>query len=127
MEMIVPHLKRVVDFVHSQGMIFDMHSCGKNELLVPAYIAAGCDSWSGQTMNDKDMLYEKYGDKIILGLDADIEFTPATTDAEAAAAAKRFVAKYGPSVEKKPFLCSAFSMTPAWAETLYEESRKLFA
>ncbi|AEF85625.1 putative veratrol:corrinoid protein metyltransferase [Treponema primitia ZAS-2] len=126
-EMIVPYLKKVVDHVHSQGMYFDMHSCGKNELLVPAYIEAGCDSWGGaQSMNDKSMLYDKYGDKLIIGLDPDVALGPDTKTEDAVAAAKRFVAKYGPSMEKKSFLCSAMGTPPAFDETVYEESRKLF-
>ena len=126
MEMIVPALTRVVQAVHDAGMFFDMHSCGKNELLVPAYLAAGCDSWSGQPMNDKAMLHEKYGDKLILGIEADITFTPETPEADAVAAAKRWVAKYGPTYEKKPCLCSAGAAPPAFHETLYEETRKMF-
>jgi len=73
------------------------------------------------------MLYEKYGDKIILGIDADITFTPQTTDAEAVASAKRFIAKYGPTYEKKPCLCSAMGAPASFTETLYEESRKMFS
>ena len=126
MEMVVPALSRVVQAVHDNDMYFDMHSCGKNEMLVPAYIEVGADSWNGQPMNDKAMLYEMYGDKIILGIEPDIKFTPETTDAEAVDAAKRFVAKYGPMMEKKRFTCSAAGATPAFNETLYEESRKMF-
>ena len=125
-EMILPALSRVVQAAHDAGMFFDMHSCGKNELLVPAYIEAGADSWSGQPMNDKAMLHEKYGDKIILGIEPDIAFTPETTDGEAAASARRFLRKYGPMIDKKPFLCSAMGATPAFSDTLYEESRKMF-
>ncbi|MCL1803589.1 MAG: methyltransferase [Eubacteriaceae bacterium] len=126
MEMVVPALSRVVQGAHDNGLNFDMHSCGKNELLVPAYIAAGCDSWSGQPMNDKAMLFEKYGDQIILGIEADIAFTPETTAEEAAACAKRFVEKYGPTMAEKPVLCSAMMASPIFTETLYEESRKMF-
>ena len=67
-EMIVPYLKRVVDSAHKYGMKLDLHSCGKNEMLVPAMIDAGVDSWSGQPMNDFEMLYEKYGEQIVLGM-----------------------------------------------------------
>jgi hypothetical protein len=123
-EMIVPALRRVVHGAHEAGMFFDMHSCGKNELLVPAYIDAGVDYWSGQALNDKPMLHEKYGDKLIIGLDADIAFTPDTTAEEAAASAKRFVQKYCPKMEAKPFLCSAMGAPTAFTDTLYEESRK---
>ncbi|MCL1848908.1 MAG: methyltransferase [Clostridiales bacterium] len=127
LEMIVPSLRRVVDAAHEAGMFFDMHSCGKNELIVPAYIEAGADSWGGQSMNNKAMLYEKYGDKLILSLEPDISFTPETTDEEARAAAKRFVEKYAPTMETKPFLCSSMGATPAFADALYEESRKFLS
>ena len=66
--MIVPYLKRVVDSAHKYGMKLDLHSCGKNEMLVPAMIDAGVDSWSGQPMNDFEMMYEKYGEQIVLGM-----------------------------------------------------------
>ena len=56
-EMLVEPLKKIVRHCHDRGIFFDMHSCGKNEALVPAYIEAGCDSWSGQPINDKKMLY----------------------------------------------------------------------
>lgn len=125
-EMIVPHLKKVSDHCHSKGIFFDMHSCGKNEMLVPAYIEAGCDSWSGQPMNDKQMLYEQYGDQIILGIDPDIVFTPETTEEDAVASAKRFVEKYGPTMKEKPCTCSGMMAPPAFIETLYVETRKLF-
>ena len=127
MEMIVPALSRVVQAVHDNGMYFDMHSCGKNEMLVPAYIAAGCDSWGGQPMNDKSMLYDMYGDKLILGIDPDITITADTPAEEAVAAAKRFVAKYGPTMDKKPFTCSGGGASLPFVETLYEESRKMFS
>jgi hypothetical protein len=127
MEMIVPALSKVVKAAHDNGLFFDMHSCGKNEKLVPAYIAAGVDSWNGQPMNDKDMLYQMYGDKIILSLPPDVAFTPNTTEEEAVEAAKRFVAKYGPTMAEKPFLLTAFGGGPAFTETVYVESRKMFS
>jgi len=131
MEMIVPHLKKVVDHCHSRGLFFDMHSCGKNELLVPAYIAAGVDSWSGQPMNDKAMLYEKYGDKIILGIDpkGSIDMTkigtvPMATPEEAIQSAKEFVQTYAPNYANKPVICGTYIGPAEFAETLYVESRK---
>lgn len=46
-EMIVPYLKRVIDATHKNGMIFDFHSCGHIESMVPAMIEAGVDIWCG--------------------------------------------------------------------------------
>ena len=125
-KMLLPALSKIVKATHDAGMWFDMHSCGKNELLVPAYIEAGADSWSGQPMNDKAMLHEKYGDKIILGIELDVALTPQSSDEEAIGAAKRWLAKYGPTYEKKPCFCSAMAAPPSFAETLYAESRKMF-
>ena len=127
MEMIVPAFNKVGKAIHDEGMWFDIHSCGKNEILVPAYIAAGADSWSGQNMNDKAMLHQKYGDKIILGIETDVALTPQSSDEEAIGAAKRWLAKYGPTYDTKPAFCSAMAAPLSFADTLYEESRKLFS
>ena len=126
-EMIVPAFSRVAQAVHDAGMFLDIHSCGKNELIVPAYIEIGADSWGGQSMNDRAMLHEKYGGQLIFSLDPDIHFTPETTDEEAKASAKRFVQRFGPSMEKKPFYITAIGATPAFLDTVYEESRKMFS
>lgn len=67
-EMIAPYLKRIVDSAHRHGMYFELHSCGKNETLVPLMIQCGVDAWHGQEINDKERLYEAYGDQIKLGI-----------------------------------------------------------
>lgn len=68
MNVIVPHLKRIVDFCHSNGILFELHSCGHNDTMVPAMVAAGVDAWCGQPMCDKIALFEQYGDKIAIGM-----------------------------------------------------------
>ena len=130
MEMVVPAIKKVVDFVKNEiGVPYDFHSCGKNEILVPAYIAAGTSSWSGQNMNDKDMLYEKYGDQIILGIEPDLPWNfgdpPAELDA-AIASGQRFLDKYVPGYKEKPVLMGFFFGPPGYDEYMYEASRKAF-
>jgi len=64
---LVPHIKRVVDFCHENGIFFELHSCGMIEDLVPAMIEAGVDCWAGQVMNDRVKLFNLYGDKIAIG------------------------------------------------------------
>jgi len=64
MEMLVPYLKRIVNYCHSLDIVFDFHSCGKIEQLVPAMVEAGCDSWGGQPLNDFEMLSDKYGNAV---------------------------------------------------------------
>jgi hypothetical protein len=65
--MIAPYMKQLVDYCHSIGLVFDLHSCGKIEPLIPVMIECGVDKWAGQPLNDKQMLIEKYGDKILIG------------------------------------------------------------
>ncbi len=67
MEVIVPHMKRVVDHIHSKGMIADLHSCGHIESRVRCFLEAGWDSWIPQPMNDIDKLFAEYGDRMVFG------------------------------------------------------------
>jgi hypothetical protein len=129
MEMVVPHITKVREFCHSIGVKFDFHSCGKNELLVPAYIAVGADTWSGQTMNDKKLIYDQYGDKLILGIELDIPNMIANPDLtldEAKAAADRFISAYVPNFKEKPIIMSGFYGPNGYSQYMYESSRKAF-
>ncbi len=92
MQMLVPYLKRIVDSAHRHGIVFDFHSCGQNELLVPAMIEAGVDTWWGQPMNDKQKLYRQYGDKLVLGVDLNV--TPDSTDEDVRAAVDALLASF---------------------------------
>ena len=92
-EMLVPYLSRVVESCHKRGMYFDFHSCGKNEMLVPAMIESGGDIWCPQPMNDYKMLLEKYGDRIIIGVQPEITFE--STEEEIIAAINKFIDEYG--------------------------------
>lgn len=67
-EVLVPHLKRVVDYCHSHGILLELHSCGHNDALVPAMVEAGVDAWCGQPMCDKFALWEQYGEKLAIGI-----------------------------------------------------------
>lgn len=69
-EMIVPYMRKVTDHIHSLGYYTNLHSCGKVEKLVPCMIEAGFDCWEGMAINDFHMLYEQYGDKLIMNLPA---------------------------------------------------------
>lgn len=94
-EMLVPYLRRITDAVHEMGVYFELHSCGKNEMLVPAMIEAGVDMWNGQPMNDKKMLCEKYGDQIIIG--ADLPALPAgASEEDIRAACREFIGTFNP-------------------------------
>ncbi len=122
MEMVAPYLKRLADFCHSKGLWFQQHCCGKNELLVPAMVAAGVDMWYPQPMNDVDMLREKYGDKIMFGI-APPALPMDASEEEADAAARAFVAKYAPDFQEKPFVLFSFMTPPQLTRAIYKHSR----
>ena len=123
-EMIVPYLKRVCDCAHRNGLFVELHSCGKNERLVPAMIEAGIDSWRGQAINDKAKLFEEYGDKIILGIEP-TKLPPDTQDMEQLEKdCREFVEKYARSGR---VYSSMFKMPPKARDFIYVMSRQLLA
>lgn len=125
MEFIVPYLKRIVDYTHSLGILFEMHSCGMNDMLVPAYLEAGVDLWAPQQQNDFDKIIEMVDGKIVIGIwDAAPE---EGTDDEKYAVGKAVADKYAPDYKKHPiYTCNLWSVQEKFKEGLYVESRKIF-
>lgn len=120
-EMLVPYLKRIVDSAHKYGIFFELHSCGKIEQLVPAMIEAGVDAWRGQPLNDKEKLFELYGDKILLGMEP-TKLPADTQDMDTLYAdVERFVEHYAKTGR---VFCTMFNMPPKAREFVYELSRK---
>ena len=117
-EMIVPYLRRIADFCHSKGLLFQQHSCGKNEMLVPAMIDAHVDMWCGQPMNNKEMLVEEYGDKILLGVEVP-EIAPDASESEIDETAHAFVEKYS----RHPIVAVARTAPASFKAALYRHSR----
>ena len=94
MEMIVPYQKRIVDAVHDMGMYYEAHCCGKAQDLVPAMTECGINFWCMQSLNDADMLAEKYKDSdIYFGLQ-EISLAPDAPEEEAIAFAQEWFEKY---------------------------------
>ena len=120
-EMLVPYLKRIVEATHECGVYFELHSCGKNELLVPAMIEAGVDMWNGQPMNDKRMLVEKYGDKMIFGA-YPIDISNESTEEEVRKSCREFIDFFNNYRVYGGFSSSAM-FAPKVRESLYEFSR----
>ncbi|MFZ7120235.1 MAG: uroporphyrinogen decarboxylase family protein [Eubacteriaceae bacterium] len=122
-EMIVPYMRKVTDYIHSKGMYADLHCCGNVEKQVPNMIAAGWDSWGGQPMNDTHMLYEKYGDQIIIGVIPD-EFSSEATEAEQRESARKYVEKFcKPGKPSMITFYGAHLLTPVFGKELYMLSR----
>ncbi len=66
-EFIQPYIKKVIDAVHEEGMIFEMHSCGYIYPVIEDLIDMGIDSIQPlQCCNPTDEIKQKYGDKILL-------------------------------------------------------------
>ena len=57
-EIYKPEIKRLVDHCHELGMIYEQHSCGKIEAIVPDFPEIGIDAWQGQEINDIPALKE---------------------------------------------------------------------
>lgn len=119
-EMLLPHIKHVVDYCHENGIMFNFHSCGKIENLVPVMIKAGMDSWGGQNINDKWMLYEKYGDQMVFTIDP--RFPPSTTAEEVAEWVDQCLERIDPNKN----LLFADNRHPALREILYCKSREFY-
>ncbi|WKY43315.1 uroporphyrinogen decarboxylase family protein [Eubacteriaceae bacterium ES2] len=121
-EMIVPYLKRVTDACHERGIIFELHSCGRVEPLVPALIEAGVDVWCGQTMNNYEKMAQEYKDApIIFGVL--VEPNPEDkTDDQIIARAKEFVDTFK---DGRVAIVNR-GVSPLFMETVYVESRKAF-
>lgn len=123
--LIVPHLKEIVDYAHEQDMFFELHSCGKCGKQVPAMIEAGVDAWTPQEINNFGDLYKKFGGKILLGAYHQL---PMDVDTETAfAAGKEFVEKYADSIIEKPVFSGDYAINIKTREAMYTESRKRFS
>lgn len=62
--LIKPQMKKIVNRCHELGIIFELHSCGKMESIVPEFVEIGIDVWQGQEINDIAALREITGDKL---------------------------------------------------------------
>lgn len=84
-EFIFPYIKRIVQYVKSRGVYFDMHSCGKVEQYIPYMVEMGCDMWNpAQCINDLAKIKKLYGDKIVIsgGMDDYFLDSPHITEEE---------------------------------------------
>jgi len=127
-KMIVPHMKRVTEFLHSKGKFCELHSCGQILKQVPNIIAAGWDAWTPQLVNDMQTLYDLYGDKILLGIAPDPIDPESATEEEQRAAARDYADKF--CNPNKPSYFNVYStalLTPAYREELYIRSRENYS
>ena len=116
-KMIVPYMKRVVESAHRHGFVFELHSCGKIEPLVPAMIECGMDMWCGQNMNDKEMICREYGNDIHIGIEPK-QFPEDAPDEDLIREADRILETYPDTI----YIGRHMNKNPALAERIYERT-----
>lgn len=121
-EMFLPYLKRIVDYLHSEGMYYEQHSCGNCTKLAPVYVEAGVDVWNPQPMNDFDALLKlTKGTKLHIAMPDAV--APDAPEEEARQAARDWFARYG----EENVTYAPFAPHPAFLAELYQLSREAYA
>jgi hypothetical protein len=123
-EMIVPHMRKVTDYIRSRGKTAELHSCGNIGVQVPNMIKAGWQSWFPQPMNDTHAIYEKYCDKILVGVNSGIGDPEKMSDDELRAAAHAFIDKFMQPGKPCFFGYDMVSGKRPFRDELYAYSRK---
>lgn len=121
-EMLLPYLKRVVEYIHSEGMYYEQHSCGNCTKLVPAYIKAGVDWWVPQPMNDFDAILDMVeGTRLYIGMP---DACPSDAEPEEAVRlAREWFKKYG----HRHVILAPHTDPPAFLNEIYRLSRETLA
>lgn len=91
--------KPLVEYVHSKGVLFELHSCGYVTPLVGDFVELGMDILQPvQTNNDLKYIKENYGDQIVLRLAIfDKQFAPlGQTEEEVRADIRRYYETLAP-------------------------------
>ncbi|MBQ1891358.1 MAG: hypothetical protein II164_03325 [Firmicutes bacterium] len=91
-EMILPHVKRLVDHIHGMDCFYEQHSCGLIHDTIPNIIESGADSWVGQDCCDKEMLVNKYWKEFKFGVM--VPNKPGATPEESVEFVKSYYDKY---------------------------------
>lgn len=124
-ELIKPHLKRLVDACHKNGVLYEHHSCGYIVPLLDDFVELGIDGWNTvQYANNPPELIKKYHGKLTLvgGLNDRLFVNPTATDDDKKASIRQTVAmagEYGSWV-LRPFP----QMQQEWAEYLASEIKR---
>ena len=111
--------------VKSLGLIAELHSCGKNDLVVPAYIESGFEFWNGMYMNDKRNLFEQYGDKFIFGVDPPAVADDMTADDDALYAGAKEFCEFYIRDGKCHVVGNMMRKNPKFVAAVYQISRQM--
>jgi hypothetical protein len=131
--MIVPHMKRLTDFLHSRGIYCELHSCGNNYIQVPNMIAAGWDAWAPQLMNDSYRIYDDFGDQLLIAVFPQGVPSAEELEKQPEDEIRRVAREFANRVcrpEKSSFYnyyAASYLNIPAFKEELYIQSRKNYS
>ena len=108
----------------------ELHSRGCDELQIENFIAAGWDIWGPMAnINDTMAFFEKYGDRIILGVSPAETYDKENESEESIRAkARAFVEKVCADPKKIRIVKRYFSpyLQGVYAEELYKASREIY-
>lgn len=122
-EMLLPYLKRIVASCHKNGLIYEQHSCGRNEAFIEMYIEAGVDLYCPQGINDIDLMLEKCkGSQLVLAVPTPMLPMDATPE-QIRTAAEEWFNHY----KDYRIMTGTMFPNPMLAAALYELSRKEYA
>lgn len=121
-ELLLPYIRRIVEACHRNGMLFDLHCCGKVENLVPLMVEAGIDKWDGQGINDLWGLLDRYGDRLCITL---TEKIPQMEPQEAERWADGILTRLSPQGGKNMYL-PARGLCPAARDALARKSMAFY-
>lgn len=62
--LIKPQIQKAVDCCHKNNIIFELHSCGKMEQIIPEFAEMGIDSFQGMSINDVTAMKKITGDRL---------------------------------------------------------------
>lgn len=81
-KIIKPYQKKIVDYVHSKGILFEQHTCGYIEEIIPDYLELGIDIWDpAQISNDIPKLLKQCRGKMVISGGWDSQGKPGRPDA----------------------------------------------
>lgn len=90
----VEPMKKLTDYCHAHGILFEQHCCGNAGKLVPAMIEAGVDWWYPQSfINNIDELVDKYKNEFVLAVPSPM-LRCGMAESDVKAIAKEFVEKW---------------------------------
>ena len=122
-EMLLPYLKRIVASCHKNGLIYEQHSCGRNEAFIEMYAEAGVDLYCPQNINDFDYMLEKCKDSQLVLACPTPMLPPDASPEQVYAAAQAWFDHYG----KYRVMAGAMFPNSLFYAALYEISRKAYA